>query len=433
MLEHEGTAGPDRGGSGDQPPTRASTSETLSAALRLAPGPELITQLAAANIDELDDEAAVLLMRAWERQARWVAAHSQRILFRVAGPRPATFDEDWAREEVAAALGIAPSTAMHRLEIARQLAGPLEETAASLERGEISAMHAVALVEETAGVADAVATEVQARVLPKAAAWTVSQLRRAVRRAIAVVDPLSVELDHAEATQERDVQTFPDDRGMATLWARMQAPAAELVFTALDACAARKGADGARRAGARRADVLVEWAVRALDDPDLPTRHRRRPQISVTIDLPTLLGLADEPGHLAGYGPIPASASRALAADGKWRRLVTDPVTGALLDYGRRTYTPPADLTDFLLARDGTCRFPRCPIRAERCDLDHRVPWDQGGTTDRDNVGPLCRRHHRLKTHGRWKLRRSRDGTVTWTTRHGATYHVPPPRVPPDG
>ena len=163
-------------------------------------------------------------------------------------------------------------------------------------------------------------------------------------------------------------------------------------------------------ADARRADVLVEWAVAALDAPSLPTKHRRRPNISVTIDLATLLGLADDPGELAGYGPIPASAARALAADGEWRRLVTDPTSGALLDYGRRTYTPPAALVDFLLARDGTCRFPGCPRPAELCDLDHGVAWDDGGGTDRDNLGPLCRRHHRLKTHTGWQLKRSPDG-----------------------
>lgn len=408
-------------------------SEWLRTALDSSPGPDLITRLAALDVDQLDDDAAVLLLKAWERQSRWMAARGQRILARVAGPAPAPFADDWQREEIAAALGIAPTTAKHRMEIARKLAGPLSDTAAALERGEISPMHAIVLVEETAGASTAVAAEVQARVLPRAGSRTVSELRRVLRRAIAVADPLTAELAHAAAAADRDVQTFADDHGMATLWARLPAPDAELVFTALDAGAARKGADDPRRVGQRRADVLVEWAVRALDDPTLPTRQRRRPHISVTVDLPTLLGLADSPAHLAGYGAVPASVARTLAADGEWRRLVTDATSGALLDYGRRTYTPPAALADFLLVRDSTCRFPHCPRQAECCDLDHGVPWERGGATSADNMGPLCRRHHRLKTSGRWTLRRSPDGTVTWTSRHGVTYHVPPPRVPPDG
>jgi len=66
-------------------------------------------------------------------------------------------------------------------------------------------------------------------------------------------------------------------------------------------------------------------------------------EAQVIIDLPTLLGLADNPGELAGVGPIPAEVARALAADdgATRRRLVVEPVTGALLDYGASVYRSP--------------------------------------------------------------------------------------------
>ncbi len=152
-----------------------------------------------------------------------------------------------------------------------------------------------------------------------------------------------------------------------------------------------------------------------------------------------MLGLADNPGELSGYGPIPAAAARTLAADGEWRRLVTDPTTGALLDYGRRSSTPSAALREFLLARDGTCRFPGCPVPAVRCDLDHEVPFDAGGPTDRANLGALCRRHHRLKTLTGWQLqrhaRRQRDLDQPGRSPvHGAATHGPTGRLTrPDG
>ncbi|HEY3259488.1 MAG TPA: DUF222 domain-containing protein, partial [Pseudonocardiaceae bacterium] len=60
----------------------------------------------------------------------------------------------------------------------------------------------------------------------------------------------------------------------------------------------------------------------------------------------------------AGYGPIPADMTRELAADATWRRLLTDPTSGTLLDVGRTTYKPPTALADFVRARDVTCRFP---------------------------------------------------------------------------
>ncbi len=82
----------------------SSRSAWLELSLTALPGAEQIHFLSSLDIDRLDDETAILFMRAWERQARWVAAKSQHIIARVAGPRPANFDEDWAREEVATAL-----------------------------------------------------------------------------------------------------------------------------------------------------------------------------------------------------------------------------------------------------------------------------------------------------------------------------------------
>ncbi|MFM8921720.1 MAG: DUF222 domain-containing protein [Candidatus Nanopelagicaceae bacterium] len=180
----------------------------------------------------------------------------------------------------------------------------------------------------------------------------------------------------------------------------------------------------------RRADAFV-FAMRAADaalkaSGSIITKHNRRPTINVTIDLPTILGLADNPGQLAGYGPIPAAIAREIASDGRWKRFITDPIKGTLLDYGRETYEPPQDLQDFLIARDRTCRFPGCRQPAHLGDLDHVVPWNEGGTTSPDNLGALCRRHHNLKTHSDWQLINQEDGACTWISPSGHKYYVPP-------
>jgi len=429
---------------------RQAVNAVLESALATQPGPAMVARLAGVDPGDLDETGRVLLLRALERQSRWLAGLQQRALAAVAGPRPSEPEaDDWACNEVAAALLLAPGTAQARVEVARALAGPLAATAAALERGELTVLHAAVLAEETARLAPALATAVQTAVLGAAGRQPPGRFRRTVIRAVAAADPVGVEVAHAVAVADRGVRIYPEPNGMAVLEARLAAEGAEAVFTALTAlaeraCAGPAGAEpgrpGAGPAGAevpgidvRRADALVELARTALDDPRLPTSHRRRPHVAVTVDLPTLLGLAEHPGELAGYGPIPAAAARALAADGAWRRLVTDPLSGALLDYGRRTYTPPADLAAFVIARDGTCRFPGCGMPAVRCDLDHAVPWEDGGGTDRDNIGPLCRRHHRLKTHTGWRLRRNADDSVTWTSPAGAIYTLPPPRIPPDG
>ena len=43
-----------------------------------------------------------------------------------------------------------------------------------------------------------------------------------------------------------------------------------------------------------------------------------------------------------------------------------------------------------------------------------------------ENLGPLSRKAHRAKTHGRWKLEQPTPGTFHWTSPHGYQYQVTP-------
>ncbi|MEU6701653.1 HNH endonuclease signature motif containing protein, partial [Pseudonocardia sp. NPDC046786] len=160
------------------------------------------------------------------------------------------------------------------------------------------------------------------------------------------------------------------------------------------------------------AEILAEIVAAVLAArPDPGTAVGRKPLIQVVVSLDTLLG-DDRPGELVGHGPIPATTARALAAGGTWTRLVIDPLSGAVRDRGRSTYTPPEDMADLIRARDGLCRGPLCsrPIR----DLDHFVPWAQGGTTDTTNLHGLCLHHHKLKDAPGWQVLAAADGSLTW-------------------
>nr|WP_300337856.1 HNH endonuclease signature motif containing protein [Actinomyces sp.] len=126
--------------------------------------------------------------------------------------------------------------------------------------------------------------------------------------------------------------------------------------------------------------------------------------------------------------PVPAAVAVALAAGGTWRRLLTDPVSGTVLDVGRRRYRPPAALADAVRARDVSCTHPGCEVPARRCDIDHIRPWSQGGTTSLDNLTLLCQAHHYLKHSPGWSLTRTEDGGLVWRTPTGARY-----RRDPDG
>ena len=125
--------------------------------------------------------------------------------------------------------------------------------------------------------------------------------------------------------------------------------------------------------------------------------------------------------------PVPAMTAWALAAGGTWRRLVTAPVSGVVLDVGRTRYRPPTGLADLVRARDRACVFPTCQIPAERCDIDHLTAWGQGGTTSLDNLATLCEAHHRLKHTPGWALTRDQtSGDLSWHTPDRTVYQRHP-------
>ena len=124
---------------------------------------------------------------------------------------------------------------------------------------------------------------------------------------------------------------------------------------------------------------------------------------------------------------VPALTAWALAAGGTWRRLVTDPASGTVVDVGRARYRPPAGLADLVRARDRACVFPTCHTPASRCDIDHLTAWSQGGTTSLDNLVVLCQAHHRLKHTPGWALTRDNtSGPLSWHTPDKTIYQRHP-------
>ena len=124
---------------------------------------------------------------------------------------------------------------------------------------------------------------------------------------------------------------------------------------------------------------------------------------------------------------VPALTAWALATGGTWRRLVTDPASGVVIDVGRTRYRPPAGLADLVRARDRACVFPTCQTPAERCDIDHLTAWSQGGTTSLDNLATLCEAHHRLKHTPGWALTRDQaSGILSWHTPDKTVYQRHP-------
>ncbi|HEX2362239.1 MAG TPA: DUF222 domain-containing protein [Jiangellaceae bacterium] len=160
-------------------------------------------------------------------------------------------------------------------------------------------------------------------------------------------------------------------------------------------------------------------------------RGDRPAAVSVTVPLSTLIGLDDQPAELAGHGPIPASVARRLAAHGTWRRLLTDPVSGAVLDCGTTRYRPPPDLVEVVHLRDRTCRWPGCHHPASRTQTDHVTPAAAGGSTSVNGLGPECWPCHLAKTHTGWDVEQPEPGRFEWIAPDGHRYTVEPEPVGP--
>nr|WP_301182552.1 HNH endonuclease signature motif containing protein [Subtercola boreus] len=110
--------------------------------------------------------------------------------------------------------------------------------------------------------------------------------------------------------------------------------------------------------------------------------------------------------------------------------MLTDPVTGCALAYGRERYRPPADLDELIRLTYAECTFPLSCESSATSDLDHTVAWSDGGHTELRNISPLCSRHHTVKHHTEWSVEQAPDGTITWTSPAGFEYIVEPTPLP---
>ena len=419
---------------------------SLQDLLDFEPGLFTLSCLSLLDIDSLDEASASVALELVERQQAWLAETGLRLTARVAGPTPPPPDPeefdpvgceplDAGVNLVAASLGMTSGGAQARVDTARAITDTLPKCQLAMAAGFMGYWHArtVAQAVADAGLDRAGIAAVDARVASKIKGQSWAAFRRTLRRAIVDADPDVVVAEHGEAVRRRRVDKFDLlDTLMSQLQITLSAIDAQTVWLGLDATAMQLQA-AAKNAGlvdegidAYRSDALVVWANHALANPNAPRRHGRRHQVQFITDLPSLLGLADNPGELVGYGPIPAALVRDRAAEADWRRLIAEPVTGHLLDYGSAIYRPPAELADYVMARDRRCRFPGCNTRASVCDIDHNIPAPQGDTSAK-NCCCLCRRHHRLKTFGGWTVLLQPDGACLWTSPGGRQFVSDPP------
>jgi hypothetical protein len=372
--------------------------------------------------------------------ARELAAIGE--LYARRAPKDDVDRENWAIDghenvvaEIAAALGISRGRARGRLRYAITLRERLPRIAEVFARGLIDFRLMAAAVSRTELVEDPdLVAKLDAAIARHAPKWMRLSEPKLLERIAWWVLRFDAEGKRVpkERTEDRYVEIAPTDAGLAGVWAQLHAVDGAALDQKLDAlvqtvCEADPRTKQQRRADALGALVAGLTAMHCqCESPECSAAQRRPPSdvmIHVLAEQATISGDSQAPGYLPGFGPLPSSIVRGMAATAKIKQLVkpsTKPETG---------YRPSAALAQFVRLRDLTCRFPGCDEPAEVCDIDHTVPFPLGPTHP-SNCKLLCRYHHLLKTFytgvGGWADRQFADGTVEWTSPTGHTYTTKP-------
>jgi len=147
----------------------------------------------------------------------------------------------------------------------------------------------------------------------------------------------------------------------------------------------------ARTAAQRRADAMTEMAVRSAA-ANVVEGRRPEPLFSVLVDYPTLWGRISklEDGPVVAPGSLLSWLNTAT-----FERIVFAPGKRAECSVTSRFFT--GATRRVIEVRDQQCQHEFCDRPAEECQIDHIVPWSEGGLTDQSNAQVLCGPHNRMR------------------------------------
>ena len=199
---------------------------------------------------------------------------------------------------------------------------------------------------------------------------------------------------------------------LATYQGRSDTPAEAGGYGILD------GDDARDLAAAAARHPRTRWCITALNPDGTAAAHACLP------------GRHPPPGTgPPGRHPPPGAALPGTGPPGILATPLT-PIARGPCDHAHAEtgYRPSRKLQHLVRARSARCTAPGCGRPAARCDLDHTVPWDQGGITCECDLAPLCRHHHRAKQAQGWRLAQPEPGVLVWRTPAGRTYATSPTR-----
>lgn len=306
-----------------------------------------------------------------------------------------------ASQWVAWKCGVSPARARRLVLMARRLA-KLPETRAAFDNGELCEDQVAVVCQHAPAAVDAEAADL-------ARSATVVQLRRVLGSypfaEEAEADPTEPK-EPASPTEPRTVSFGTTEKGTWRLSAELSADEGALVERAL--VAAR---DALFRAGehdevAKPVPAHVDWvdAFLAMADRSLGGAMRAHHDRNLV-----LLHVGTTPnvnGHLHLGPGLSDGLRRFLSCDARIRPVFES--GGKPVSVGRAFRSVPDRTRVVIEERDRGCRVPGCD-RSRWLHVHHIEHWEDGGTSDTENLIALCHRHHRLHHHGKLGMQGNAD------------------------
>ncbi|WP_419918252.1 DUF222 domain-containing protein [Candidatus Poriferisocius sp.] len=226
--------------------------------------------------------------------------------------------------------------------------------------------------------------------------------------------------------RRRKAVVFNGDDDMVILRAELDSISGERVKTALDDLCDRMFRDdfqaGRDRTHKQRyADALVSL-ITSTATPAGDNQTDPAPQATtllVKVDYDNLKGQLKDAGLIDGT-PISVDELRRIACDAGVVPAIFN-TNGMPLYLGRKQRAASQTQKLGLYARDQRC--VGCRLRATACEVHHILWWEQGGTTNIDNLVLLCPScHTKVHKHGY---------TITTDPKGRHRLKPPPPQRPP--
>ena len=336
----------------------------------------------------------------------------------LAGPGAPVVEEDEAYE-IAAALGLSRQSGSRYVGELIELRYRLPRIWSRVTALDLPLWKARKIAAATCTLPEAAAAYVDHQLAWAAARTTLAQIDRTVDEAMVRFAP---DLLPEAPSDHRDVIVDLDNakHGLVSIDALLDLDDALDLEDALRAgAAALKEAGSDDPLGVRRAKALGDLARGQVALDFQADGAGRRPLVVNAVNGQATCEAFVRPGL-----PVTVSVDQVRDWCSTATRVTVREVLDLNADYSTDSYTPTEKLAAQVRWLHPTCVFPHCSRAAEHCDLDHAEPYAAGGPTSTNNLAPLCRRHHRMKTHARWRYRRRPDGVFEWTGPMGQVFDV---------